>query len=114
MKKKVFIFSLAVLLMVSLAGCSGKQASSQDVGTAGTGAFADAPKFELKLQAHIAGEQLTRNLQPLVDLIKKETEGTVNITLYSGGVLMPVNEMLNALSTGTLDMALFLKEHFRE
>ena len=106
MKKKVLSISLVLLLAMSLVGCMAQKPTVSQNSNPTSTIEASAPVVNLKLQSHLSGEQLERTLGPTIKLIEKETNGTVKITPYSAGVLMPVPEMLNGLTSGGLDMAL--------
>ncbi|GAB6152726.1 TRAP transporter substrate-binding protein [Desulfosporosinus burensis] len=112
MKKNIFSISLVLLLVMSMVGCMAQKPTVSQNSNPTSTIEASAPVFNLKLQAHLSGAQLERLIGPTLKLIEKETNGTVKITPYGGGVLMPVPEMLRALTTGSLDMAMFAEGYF--
>lgn len=107
MKTKILLISLLLLIALTMGACSAQNsAPTENTNSASATVEANTPVFNLKIQSHLSGEQLERSLGPTLKLIEAETNGTVKITPYSAGVLVPVPEMLSALGTGTLDMAM--------
>jgi len=70
---------------------------------------ADEKKFNLKLQHFSTGEEFERATKDaLCPLMEKMTNGSIKITPYAGGSLVPVKEMINATSSGIIDIAYFV------
>ncbi len=108
MKSKVSLVALILLLSVMLAACSSTDsATSENSAPASTSSANPAPTFDLKMQFHLTGEQFNRTADILIPLIEKNTNGTVKIKPFPAGAVMPVPEMLDAVRTGTLDMAIY-------
>jgi TRAP-type C4-dicarboxylate transport system substrate-binding protein len=76
------------------------------VAMAGFPAPAQAKAFNLKLQTFQVGWEHERTVGILCPLIESMSNGTVKITPFPAGSLVPVPEVEEALRTGLLDMAI--------
>lgn len=71
-----------------------------------------AQVFNLKMQCFTAGEEMERMMQPFIPLVEKLTKGAVKIKAFPVGALVPLKEVLNALRSGVIDMALVPEGYF--
>ncbi|MCX7953525.1 MAG: hypothetical protein N2654_07895, partial [Deltaproteobacteria bacterium] len=69
--------------------------------------IAAEPAFKLRLQAHLIAPQMKRTLGTLPEWVKNATNGTVDISLFPVGSIVPFTEILEAVGKGVVDMALF-------
>ena len=68
---------------------------------------AGAAPYRFRLQAHLPAADRLYNeyiAQNLVEKVRAETDGQVLITAFSGGVLLPANEIFRAVADGVVDM----------
>ncbi|MBA7540199.1 hypothetical protein ES705_32493 [subsurface metagenome] len=105
MIKKILLIPLALLLALSLVaiGCPTPPTTTTPT-TPTTPSATTTPVFELKLQSHLAGVELERWTGFFCPLVEKLTNGTVKITPYAGGTLIPSKEILDAVGSRTVDM----------
>jgi TRAP-type C4-dicarboxylate transport system substrate-binding protein len=73
---------------------------------------ASAKVSNLKIQCFTAGEEMERLMQVYIPLVEKLTEGTVKIKEFPVGALVPLKEVLNALRSGVIEMALVPEGYF--
>jgi TRAP-type C4-dicarboxylate transport system substrate-binding protein len=73
---------------------------------------AEAPKLKLKMQTFQIPDETKRNFSAFVDLIKRLSDGQIEITLFPVGSLVPAKEMLDAVGKGSLDMAQVVEGYF--
>lgn len=73
---------------------------------------ASAEISNLKLQCFTAGEEMERLMQVYIPLVEKLTKGTVKIKAYPVGALVPLKEVLDALRSGVIEMALVPEGYF--
>lgn len=64
----------------------------------------EVPTFDLKLTSNLAGAQMRNTTDVFIPLAEKLTMGTVKITAYDAGTLVPMTELLEAISVGAVDM----------
>jgi TRAP-type C4-dicarboxylate transport system substrate-binding protein len=93
--KKVRLF-LATGLIVSLV-----------LGMAGVCLAADQPKFKLRLQAHLIPDDAKRGLNRYAEAVKAMSGGAIEISIFGVGAIVPMKETLEAVSSGTLDIAMY-------
>lgn len=119
MKRKLIAGALLVaMILVLFTGCQSggvtpAGSSGADSNSASTSNTAEKT-FNLTMQCHNSGEQLVRTMNPTLELIEKETGGTVKITANDAGSLCAVPEMLQAVSSGVLDCALWPEGTFKD
>ena len=71
--------------------------------------LAGEKKFNLKLQHFTTGNEFERSTKDsLCPLVEKMTNGSIKISPFAGGSLVPVKEMINATSMGMIDIAYFV------
>jgi TRAP-type C4-dicarboxylate transport system substrate-binding protein len=73
---------------------------------------AEAPKLKLKMQTFQLPDETKRNFSTFTDLIKRQSNGQIEITLFPVGSLIPAKEMLDAVGKGSLDMAQVVEGYF--
>ena len=78
----------------------------------GLGHAAAAPKLKLKMQTFQLPDETKRNFAKFVELIKALSNGQIEVTLFPVGSLVPAKEMLDAVSTGGLQMAQVVEGYF--
>jgi TRAP-type C4-dicarboxylate transport system substrate-binding protein len=93
--KKVRLF-LATGLMVSLL-----------VGMAGISLAAEQPKLKLRLQTHLIPDDTKRVLTKFAEAVNVMSQGSVEVSLFGVGAIVPMKETLDAVGNGTLDMAMY-------
>jgi TRAP-type C4-dicarboxylate transport system substrate-binding protein len=93
--KKVGLF-LAMGLIVSLV-----------MGTTGVCLAADQPKFKLRLQSHLIPDDAKRGLNRYAEAVKAMSGGAIEISIFGVGAIVPMKETLEAVSNGTLDIAMY-------
>ncbi len=62
------------------------------------------PTFDLKMQSFLAGGSYERDVGITCSLIEAMTNGTVKVTPYPMGELVPIPEIFDAVRTGAVDM----------
>lgn len=87
--------SLAVALIVSLM-----------FGMVGIGLAAEQ-KIKLRLQTHLIPDDTKRVLTHFTEAVKAMSQGTIEISLFAVGAIVPMKETLNSVGNGTLDMAMY-------
>ncbi len=129
MKKRVLaILLVTVFVLCVFSACTSSNGGSTtatataagadtSAATAGNAApsesyMGDSKTFNLQMQCHQSGEQANTSVKPTVDLMIKDTQGTVNVKLFGAGQLMPAGEMFNAVKNGDLDMAMWAEGMF--
>ena len=93
--KKVRLF-LAAGLIVSLV-----------MGMAGVCLAAEQPKFKLRLQSHLIPDDAKRGLNRYAEAVKAMSGGAIEISIFGVGAIVPMKETLEAVSNGTLDIAMY-------
>ena len=81
------------------------------VGMAG---FASAEPITLKLQSHLIPGDTHRGLDPFVAAVDKMSKGEIKIKLFGVGSIVPAGEMLNAVKSGALEMAMYPEGFFNK
>jgi TRAP-type C4-dicarboxylate transport system substrate-binding protein len=76
--------------------------------------FADAKTITLKLQSHLIPWDTHRGLDGFVDAIDKMSNGDIKIKLFGVGSIVPMPEMLNAVRSGALEMAMIPEGFFHK
>ena len=71
-----------------------------------------AKEYNLKMQAFLAGWDYDKFVKPLEAMIEKMSNGKIKVKSFPVGTLVPMKEMLNALRTGVLDMALIPEGYY--
>jgi TRAP-type C4-dicarboxylate transport system substrate-binding protein len=75
---------------------------------AGASLFAaDQGKVKLRMQTHLIPTQMKRTVTTFVEDVAAATKGTVEITLFPVNSIVPQKELMDAVSRGTVDMALY-------
>lgn len=69
--------------------------------------FAAQETFKWRMQSSDSAAALSTGYlqEDFIDRIKKLSNGRIDITLYSGGQLVPTTELVNAMKTGMMDIA---------
>lgn len=122
--KKVIVFSiLVVVLLVSsiLTGCTKASPTTSAPTTTGaptTQAPAQTSAFqpvEWKFQAHMAAESITTgtNLDKFAEMLDKNTSGRVKLKRYPNDSIVGMQQILDGVSTGTLDIATTTAGHWQ-
>jgi TRAP-type C4-dicarboxylate transport system substrate-binding protein len=93
--KKVNCLLAAALIVFLLAG------------TVGVSIASEQPKFKLRLQAHLIPDDTKRVLTKFVESVSAASGGSIEISLFSVGAIVPMKETLDAVGKGTLDMAMY-------
>jgi TRAP-type C4-dicarboxylate transport system substrate-binding protein len=68
---------------------------------------ADEPKLKLRMQTHLIPTQTKRVTATLVQDLGAASKGTLELTIFPAGAIVPVKEMMDAVGKGTLDMAMY-------
>lgn len=76
-------------------------------------AMADSKVFNLKLQSYYGTNMLSAE-KAFAAAVEKNSNGSIKISVYSGGELVPSSQILNAVKTGTIDMGRGMGHHFTE
>jgi TRAP-type C4-dicarboxylate transport system substrate-binding protein len=76
--------------------------------------FTSAGTITLKLQSHLIPWDTHRDLDPFVEAIDKMSNGQIKIKLFGVGSIVPVPEMLNAVRSGALEMAMIPEGFFHK
>jgi TRAP-type C4-dicarboxylate transport system substrate-binding protein len=77
------------------------------VGMAGVCLAADQPKFKLRLQSHLIPDDAKRGLNRYAEAVKAMSGGAIEISIFGVGAIVPMKETLEAVSSGTLDIAMY-------
>lgn len=77
------------------------------VGMAGVSLAADQPKFKLRLQSHLIPDDAKRGLNRYAEAVKAMSGGAIEISIFGVGAIVPMKETLEAVSNGTLDIAMY-------
>jgi TRAP-type C4-dicarboxylate transport system substrate-binding protein len=77
------------------------------VGMSGVGLAADQPKFKLRLQSHLIPDDAKRGLNRYAEAVKAMSGGAIEISIFGVGAIVPMKETLEAVSNGTLDIAMY-------
>jgi len=77
------------------------------MGTISVSLAADPPKFKLRLQSHLIPEDTKRGLTRFAEGVKAMSGGAIEISLFGVGAIVPMKETLQAVSMGTLDIAMY-------
>ena len=115
MKKKVLLVSLpfiVLMLVMSMVGCTPPDVAAPPEDTTEGTVKDESPVLELTMQTHLTGLQHERVAKTVVETIAHTSGGTIKITAYPAGTLVPAPEMLESLRTGTLDMVLVGEGYF--
>lgn len=72
-----------------------------------TGLWAQAPKLKLRMQTHLIPTQMNRTLGNFTEDVAAASKGNIEITLFPVNSIVPQKELMNAVSMGTIDMALY-------
>ncbi len=109
MKKRGLLFvTLCLTLLVTLlaSACTSSPAPSAPQTSAST-PQASTKVFEWKLQPYLpeTDPSVSKNVDHLIEMINTNTSGSVKIKKFPAGSICPGGEVLNAVSSGTLDMA---------
>jgi len=115
-KKGIISVILLVTLLVTtvLAGCTSSAPSTPATSAAPTTQVAAPQTYELKFQAHMAFEAITTgaNLDKFIEMVEQNTNGRVKITRYPNDSIVGQQQILDGVSTGTLDVAVTTPSHF--
>ena len=97
----VFVLLTSIFGSMAVVGCSPEEAPSPDTAKPAE----EAKTYELKFgSCDTAGSADYKwLLVDFADRVREATDGRIDITTYPGGELMPAGEMLDGVSTGTLD-----------
>lgn len=99
---------VCVILLVSLVftACATTPAAAPQA-PASTSSQTAAKVYEWKLQPYLpeTDPSVSKNVDKLVEMINTNTNGRVKITKFPVGSICPGGEVLTAVATGTLDMA---------
>ncbi|MBI5439775.1 MAG: TRAP transporter substrate-binding protein DctP [Deltaproteobacteria bacterium] len=68
---------------------------------------ADQPKLKLRLQTHLIPTQTARTLGMFAEQVTLASKGSIEVTVFPVGAILPLKEVLDAVSKGTLDMAYY-------
>jgi TRAP-type C4-dicarboxylate transport system substrate-binding protein len=74
------------------------------------GAFvgaAEEPKLKLRLQTHLIPTQTNRVMGTFTADLAAASKGTIEISVFPVGSILPFKEVLEGVGNGTLDMALY-------
>lgn len=106
MFKKIVGILSTVALTVALAGCGSNAAPTASTSKSGNAPSSDA-KIVLKL-GHGSATDNPRNIaaEKFADLVKKKTNGKVEIQVFPNEVLGSEPQMIDGVKLGTLDFAL--------
>jgi TRAP-type mannitol/chloroaromatic compound transport system substrate-binding protein len=77
------------------------------VGIVGAALAAEQPKFKLRLQTHLIPVDTKRVLTKFVEAVNAMSGGSIEISLFGVGAIVPMKESLDAVGRGTLDMAMY-------
>ena len=80
----------------------------------GIAGFASAETITLKLQSHLIPWDTHRGLDPFVAAVDKMSNGEIKIKLFGVGSIVPMGEMLNAVRSGALEMAMYPEGFFHK
>jgi TRAP-type C4-dicarboxylate transport system substrate-binding protein len=115
MKRTLLTLGVFILAIVFI-GCKGSserpgraaQPSTGAASNAGGYDFSGDKKFNLTFSLYLpAGNSAYDWITPLVDGIREETAGTVNIEVFPGGTLAVGDETADAIRNGVADMGLW-------
>lgn len=68
---------------------------------------AEEPKLKLRMQTHLIPTQTKRVIGTLIQDLAAASKGTLELTIFPAGAIVPVKEMMDAVGKGTLDMAMY-------
>lgn len=68
---------------------------------------ADQPKLKLRLQTHLIPTQTNRTLGMFAAQVAEASKGSIEVTVFPVGAILPLKEILSAVGSGTLDMAYY-------
>jgi TRAP-type C4-dicarboxylate transport system substrate-binding protein len=68
---------------------------------------AEEPKLKLRMQTHLIPTQTKRVIGTLVQDLAAASKGTLELTVFPAGAIVPVKEMMDAVGKGTLDLAMY-------
>ncbi|MBI5602534.1 MAG: TRAP transporter substrate-binding protein DctP [Deltaproteobacteria bacterium] len=85
---------LALVMVVALATGSYSQA-------------AEEPKVKIRMQTHLIPTQTKRSMGTFAQDVAAASKGTLEVSIFPAGSIVPVKEMMDAVGKGTLDMALY-------
>jgi len=68
---------------------------------------AEQQKFKLRLQTHLIPDDTKRVLTKFTEEVKAMSNGSLEISLFGVGAIVPIKEALQAVGNGTLDMAMY-------
>ena len=75
----------------------------------GSPCLAKTKTFNLRLQHFSTGDEFKRTTKnSLCPLVEKMSNGSIKVTAFAGGSLVPIKEMIGAASMGTIDIAYFV------
>ncbi len=100
MKKRWFLFALVAMVFCGLTQIADA---------------ADSPKkITLKLQAHLIPSDTERTMGKFAKAVSELSEGQIEIKLFGVGSIVPMEEVLNAVGQGTLEMALIAEGYWHK
>lgn len=68
---------------------------------------ADEPKIKLRMQTHLIPTQTKRVTATLVEDLAAASKGTLELTIYPAGAIVPVKEMMEAVGRRAIDIAMY-------
>lgn len=99
-KRKLFLFAIVGLLVLTLAACEGKDKSTTEAGKS------DDDVIELVVNSWFPSDADVPNnvWKPWEKYVEEKTEGRVNVTVHYNGALAASNEVLEGVKSGLFDV----------
>ena len=109
--KSLFLALMCVAMLLALCACGNDNSNANSNANANTGDNnASAPAddgtvYNLSFTIHDPATSVKTQLyQEKADLVKEETNGAVNITIYSSGTLVAATDVAEGIIAGSADM----------
>ena len=109
--KSLFLALMCVAMLLALCACGNDNSNDNSNANANTGdnnasaPAADGTVYNLSFTIHDPATSVKTQLyQEKADLVKEETNGAVNITIYSSGTLVAATDVAEGIIAGSADM----------
>lgn len=67
----------------------------------------DQPKLKLRMQTHLIPSQMKRTMGTFTEDVARLSKGNIEINLFPVNAIVPQKELMDAVSKGAIDMALY-------
>lgn len=111
MIRRILAAGLAALMLLAAAGCSdsdpaGSAASSLPGGSSSASSADDSTPIVLKIGSQSAAEASeVLVLKRFESLVEEASDGALDIQIFTGSSLGPLNDLISGMSLGTVEMA---------